>query len=102
MSVKPKSPAAWRDLANAPFVKVEATKFTEVGYVGKDVESIIRDLVETSVKQVREQEIKKVEQRAMDSAEDRILDVLLPQARSADGKAEQASSTRQVFRKKAP
>ena len=87
-------------LANAPFVKVEATKFTEVGYVGKDVESIIRDLVETSVKQVREQEIKKVEQRAMDSAEDRILDVLLPQARGADGKAEQASSTRQVFRKK--
>jgi len=87
-------------LANAPFVKVEATKFTEVGYVGKDVESIIRDLVETSVKQVREQEIKKVEQRAMDSAEDRILDVLLPPARSADGQPEQASSTRQVFRKK--
>jgi ATP-dependent HslUV protease ATP-binding subunit HslU len=87
-------------LANAPFVKVEATKFTEVGYVGKDVESIIRDLVETAVKQVREQEIKKVDQRAMDSAEERILDVLLPPARSADGQSEQTSSTRQVFRKK--
>ena len=87
-------------LANAPFVKVEATKFTEVGYVGKDVESIIRDLVETSVKQVREQEIKKVEQRAMVSAEERVLDVLLPPARSADGQTDQGSSTRQVFRKK--
>ena len=87
-------------LANAPFVKVEATKFTEVGYVGKDVESIIRDLVETAVKQVREQEIKKVEQRAMDSAEERILDVLLPPARSTDGQSEQTSSTRQIFRKK--
>ena len=87
-------------LANAPFVKVEATKFTEVGYVGKDVESIIRDLVETSVKQVREHEIKKVEQRAMDSAEERILDVLLPPARSSDGQTEQTSSTRQIFRKK--
>ncbi|UVW36269.1 ATP-dependent protease ATPase subunit HslU [SAR92 clade bacterium H455] len=87
-------------LANAPFVKVEATKFTEVGYVGKDVESIIRDLVETSVKQVREQEIKKVEQRAEDSAEERILDVLLPPARSTDGQSEQSSSTRQIFRKK--
>ena len=87
-------------LANAPFVKVEATKFTEVGYVGKDVESIIRDLVETAVKQVREREIKKVDQRAMDSAEERILDVLLPPARSADGQSEQTSSTRQVFRKK--
>jgi ATP-dependent HslUV protease ATP-binding subunit HslU len=87
-------------LANAPFVKVEATKFTEVGYVGKDVESIIRDLVETSVKQVREQEIKKVEQRAMDSAEERVLNVLLPPARGADGQTEQTSSTRQMFRKK--
>ncbi len=87
-------------LANAPFVKVEATKFTEVGYVGKDVESIIRDLVETAVKQVREQDIKKVEQRAMDSAEERILDVLLPPARSTDGQSEQTSSTRQIFRKK--
>ena len=65
-------------LANAPFVKVEATKFTEVGYVGKDVESIIRDLVETAVKQRREQEVVKVEQRAIDAAEERVLDALLP------------------------
>ncbi|MGB4055500.1 MAG: AAA family ATPase, partial [Porticoccaceae bacterium] len=76
-------------LANAPFVKVEATKFTEVGYVGKDVESIIRDLVETSVKQVREQEMKKVENKAMDAAEERILDALLPPARSVDSQSEQ-------------
>jgi ATP-dependent HslUV protease ATP-binding subunit HslU len=87
-------------LANAPFVKVEATKFTEVGYVGKDVESIIRDLVETSVKQVREQEMKKVENKAMDAAEERILDALLPPARSVDSQSEQTSTTRQVFRKK--
>ena len=87
-------------LANAPFVKVEATKFTEVGYVGKDVESIIRDLVETSVKQRREQEMEKVAQRAMDAAEERVLDALLPPARSADAQTERDSSTRQVFRKK--
>ena len=87
-------------LANAPFVKVEATKFTEVGYVGKDVESIIRDLVETSVKQRREQEMEKVAQRAMDAAEERVLDALLPPARSADAQTDRDSSTRQVFRKK--
>lgn len=87
-------------LANAPFVKVEATKFTEVGYVGKDVESIIRDLVETSVKQHREQEMEKVAQRAMDAAEERVLDALLPPARSADAQTDRDSSTRQVFRKK--
>lgn len=87
-------------LANAPFVKVEATKFTEVGYVGKDVESIIRDLVETSVKQRREQEMEKVAQRAMDAAEERVLDALLPPARSADAQTNRDSSTRQVFRKK--
>lgn len=87
-------------LANAPFVKVEATKFTEVGYVGKDVESIIRDLVETSVKQRREQEMEKVAQRAMDAAEERVLDALLPPARSADVQTDRDSSTRQVFRKK--
>lgn len=87
-------------LANAPFVKVEATKFTEVGYVGKDVESIIRDLVETSVKQRREQEMEKVAQRAMDAAEERVLDALLPPARSADATTDRDSSTRQVFRKK--
>ena len=87
-------------LANAPFVKVEATKFTEVGYVGKDVESIIRDLVETSVKQCRESEMAKVEQRAMDAAEERVLDALLPPARGVDDKEETGSTTRQVFRKK--
>ena len=87
-------------LANAPFVKVEATKFTEVGYVGKDVESIIRDLVETSVKQCRESEMAKVERRAMDAAEERVLDALLPRARGVDGKEETGSTTRQVFRKK--
>jgi ATP-dependent HslUV protease ATP-binding subunit HslU len=86
-------------LANAPFVKVEATKFTEVGYVGKDVESIVRDLVETSVKQLREQEMHKVQQRAMDAAEEKVLDALLPPAR--DGEAAQSeTTTRQVFRKK--
>ena len=87
-------------LANAPFVKVEATKFTEVGYVGKDVESIIRDLVETAVKQHREQEIAKVEQRALDAAEERILDALLTPARGSEAETESDSKTRQVFRKK--
>ena len=87
-------------LANAPFVKVEATKFTEVGYVGKDVESIVRDLVETAVKQRREQEITKVEQRAVDAAEERILDALLPAARGGDSDEDRNTSTRQVFRKK--
>jgi ATP-dependent HslUV protease ATP-binding subunit HslU len=88
-------------LANAPFMKVEATKFTEVGYVGRDVESIIRDLVDMSIKLHREQEMKKVEHRAADAAEERILDALLPPARAADGTAESSdSSTRQLFRKK--
>ena len=68
-------------LANAPFIKVEATKFTEVGYVGRDVESIVRDLVDVSIKMLREQEIEKVKFRAEDAAEERILDVLLPKAR---------------------
>ena len=69
-------------LANAPFIKVEATKFTEVGYVGKDVDSIIRDLAETAIKQTREQEMEKVRVRAQDAAEDRVIDILLPPARS--------------------
>lgn len=86
-------------LANAPFIKVEATKFTEVGYVGRDVESIVRDLVDTSIKMIREQETEKVRHRALDAAEDRILDVLLPAARGGDD-AEKETSTRQVFRKK--
>ncbi len=84
-------------LANAPFIKVEATKFTEVGYVGKDVESIIRDLVESSIKMRREQEMNRVRFRAQEVAEERILDILLPKAR--DGESTD-SSTRQVFRKK--
>ena len=65
-------------LADAPFIKVEATKFTEVGYVGKDVDSIIRDLAEMAVKQTRDAEMKKVRTRAEDAAEERILDVLIP------------------------
>lgn len=85
-------------LANAPFIKVEATKFTEVGYVGRDVESIVRDLVDVSIKQLREQEIEKVKHRAADAAEERVLDVLLPPARGEE--QEKESSTRQVFRKK--
>lgn len=85
-------------LANAPFIKVEATKFTEVGYVGRDVESIIRDLVDVSIKMHREAAISKVSHRAMDAAEERILDALLPAARGDEGNKD--SSTRQVFRKK--
>ncbi len=88
-------------LAKAPFVKVEATKFTEVGYVGRDVESIVRDLVEMGIKMVREEAMKKVRYRAEDAAEDRILDALLPQARGSSGYDEGGeSSTRQTFRKK--
>ncbi len=86
-------------LANAPFIKVEATKFTEVGYVGRDVETIVRDLVETAVKQLRAQEMERVEARARDAAEERILDALLPPARTATPSATD-SSTRQLFRKK--
>ena len=69
-------------LANAPFIKVEATKFTEVGYVGRDVESIVRDLVDRSIKLYREQAMEKVRHRAQDAAEERILDALLPPART--------------------
>ncbi|NIB39354.1 ATP-dependent protease ATPase subunit HslU [Pseudomaricurvus alkylphenolicus] len=87
-------------LANAPFIKVEATKFTEVGYVGRDVESIVRDLVDRSIKLHREQEMKKVEHRASDAAEERILDALLPPARGEDLKETTESATRQIFRKK--
>lgn len=90
-------------LADAPFIKVEATKFTEVGYVGKDVDSIIRDLADIAVKQTREAEKRKVQARAQDAAEDRILDILIPPARtefsvSADSVPE--SAARQNFRKK--
>ncbi len=101
-------------LANAPFIKVEATKFTEVGYVGKEVDSIIRDLADVAIKFTREQEVKKVKNRAEDAAEDRILDILLPSPK-ADGadanwfgmdgddsssKPVEDNSTRQKFRKK--
>ena len=90
-------------LADAPFIKVEATKFTEVGYVGKDVDSIIRDLAEVSVKRTREAAVAKVRVRAEDAAEERILDALLPAARDAEGRAvasDSANATRQAFRKK--
>jgi ATP-dependent HslUV protease ATP-binding subunit HslU len=88
-------------LADAPFIKVEATKFTEVGYVGKDVDSIIRDLADIAVKQTRESEMRKVRARAEDAAEDRILDVLVPQPRNAESALPAPDGTaRQVFRKK--
>ncbi len=90
-------------LADAPFIKVEATKFTEVGYVGKDVDSIVRDLMETAVKQVREREMGKVKMRAVDNAEERVLDALLPPPRSIEFDTEphktEESATRQKFRK---
>ena len=90
-------------LADAPFLKVEATKFTEVGYVGRDVESIIRDLADMAVKLLREKEMKRHEHRALDAAEDRILDALLPPPRDFNEDSQRTSndsSTRQLFRKK--
>ena len=98
-------------LANAPFMKVEATKFTEVGYVGKEIESIIKDLTDVAVKQKREEMMQKVRYRAEEAAEDRILDVLLPPARSnnagwgsssqqEEAPSEEERKSRQVFRKK--
>ncbi|MCX7178918.1 MAG: ATP-dependent protease ATPase subunit HslU, partial [Proteobacteria bacterium] len=95
-------------LANAPFIKVEATKFTEVGYVGRDVDTIIRDLAETAIKDGREAAMRAVQHRAQDAAEDRVLDSLLPPARSTamnagledDVPAAEESATRQKFRKK--
>ena len=90
-------------LADAPFIKVEATKFTEVGYVGRDVDTIIRDLVDISIKQTREAETKKVATRAQDAAEDRVLDVLVPPARDVGfsaGNRDDHNATRQKFRKK--
>ncbi|MGD8546749.1 MAG: ATP-dependent protease ATPase subunit HslU [Thiohalophilus sp.] len=96
-------------LANAPFIKIEATKFTEVGYVGRDVESIVRDLVEISIKITREQAMDKVRHRASDAAEERVLDILLPPPRSGgfgfgseatQPDTEQENATRQKFRKK--
>ena len=89
-------------LADAPFIKVEATKFTEVGYVGRDVDTIVRDLVEISVKQTREQAMKRMRARAQDAAEERILDVLLPTARGVGFQEREGeeSVTRQKFRKR--
>jgi ATP-dependent HslUV protease ATP-binding subunit HslU len=81
-------------LARAPFIKVEATKFTEVGYVGRDVDSIVRDLVDMAVKLVREEAVTRVGSRAADAAEDRLLDALLPGSRADEGR-----DTRQRFRK---
>lgn len=86
-------------LANAPFIKIEATKFTEVGYVGRDVDSIVRDLVDTAVKMTRTAEMDKVENKAFDAAEDRILDILLPRA-NGGMLSETEESTRQKMRKK--
>jgi ATP-dependent HslUV protease ATP-binding subunit HslU len=94
-------------LANAPFIKVEATKFTEVGYVGKEVDSIIRDLTDSAIKMVRQQAVEKMRYRAEELAEERILDVLIPPARNNWGDADthnthtqDQSAARQVFRKK--
>jgi ATP-dependent HslUV protease ATP-binding subunit HslU len=94
-------------LADAPFIKVEATKFTEVGYVGRDVDSIVRDLVEISIKLTRESEMRKVRAKAEDAAEDRILDVLLPGSNArnvdfgfTDARSEAGHETRQKFRKR--
>jgi len=88
-------------LAHAPFIKVEATKFTEVGYVGRDVESIIRDLVDVSVKQMREDEVARVRHRAEDAAEEKVLDALLPRPKdfNEDADREGSDNTRQKFRK---
>ncbi len=97
-------------LADAPFIKIEATKFTEVGYVGRDVDTIIRDLIDIGIKQTRESEMRKVRTRAEDAAEDRVLDILVPPARDfgfsatpstpAEGEAQGGSTTRQTFRKR--
>ena len=91
-------------LTQAPFIKVEATKFTEVGYVGRDVDTIIRDLAEIAVKDARERAMRLVQDRALDAAEDRVLDTLLPAARTGFGTGDDAGAqdqgTRQKFRKK--
>ncbi|MFZ5492175.1 MAG: ATP-dependent protease ATPase subunit HslU [Pseudomonadota bacterium] len=89
-------------LAGAPFLKIEATKFTEVGYVGRDVESIVRDLMDVAVKQTREQELARVRHRAEDAAEERVLDLLLPGSRDSEGwsAADASADTRQKLRKR--
>src|SRR4051812_36014508 len=95
-------------LADAPFIKIEATKFTEVGYVGRDVDTIIRDLIDIGIKQTRESEMHKVRARAEDAAEDRVLDILVPPARDfgfgssprAEDEPQPGSNTRQTLRKR--
>ncbi|HCX33061.1 MAG TPA: HslU--HslV peptidase ATPase subunit, partial [Rhodocyclaceae bacterium] len=87
-------------IADAPFIKVEATKFTEVGYVGRDVDTIIRDLVEIAIKDAREAAMRRVKDRAADRAEERILDCLLPGTRAGEAEGAAESATRQKFRKK--
>ena len=87
-------------LANAPFIKIEASKFTEVGYVGRDVESVIRDLTDNALRMIREQEMQRQSSRADDAAEERILDALLPQARGSENEDRSQDSTRQKMRKK--
>ncbi len=97
-------------LADAPFIKIEATKFTEVGYVGRDVDTIIRDLIDIGIKQTRESETQKVRARAEDAAEDRVIDILVPPARDfgfssavsapAEGDAQSGNTARQTFRKR--
>ncbi|MEX0732624.1 MAG: ATP-dependent protease ATPase subunit HslU [Aquisalimonadaceae bacterium] len=92
-------------LARAPFIKIEATKFTEVGYVGRDVESIIRDLADISVKMTREEEMEKVKYRAEEAAEERLLDILLPRARTTtwengEEQPQEENATRNKFRNK--
>lgn len=87
-------------LAKAPFLKVEATKFTEVGYVGRDVDSIVRDIADVAVKMTRDAEVKKVRRKAEDAAEDRVLDILLPRADNLDADDTTGDATRQKFRKK--
>ena len=96
-------------LADAPFIKIEATKFTEVGYVGRDVDTIIRDLIDIGIKQTREAEMRKVRAHAEDAAENRIIDILVPPARdfgfhsaatTADGETPAANTARQTFRKR--
>lgn len=90
-------------LADAPFIKVEATKFTEVGYVGRDVDTIIRDLIDIGIKQTREGELKKVRERAHEAAEERVLDILVPPTRDfgfGNNETDSTSNTRQTFRKR--
>jgi ATP-dependent HslUV protease ATP-binding subunit HslU len=86
-------------LANAPFIKIEATKFTEVGYVGRDVESIIRDLVDTAVKMTRMSAMEKVQNRAADAAEERVLDILLPRAEGGMLSETEASTRQKTARR---